>query len=907
MSKAKTILDRYYLIPLLAVAALAAAALLPQYRALERGVYDVLLGVRPPVEEREEFLLLNADDLAVAQVGMWPWSRHIMADGLILMREFGLGYAVFDIEYVDRSPRGVDSLFLENEVPEAFAREFGSIAENIEALFGALIQGAIPLEEAEEFVAQLVELSHESRARLLAQVRSIARDNDEYLGQAARFFGQAFFTNTLLPEEVGLIEVDEEHRRFVLENVAYDAVQGDLDLLPEAGDIQPTISPVIRRAVGAGFPNVLVDPDGVRRRVDLFGRYQGRVFAQLATRPLLDWLGNPTVEIERGRITLRDARHPDGDTRDIRIPLSYDQRMMVTWPQKRFDQSFRHVSINELYVHGLLERDLVANLEAMSDAGFMQFGEPGPDLLPAYNYAVALREEGLETGDTETIDEYVMVREYFFDSTREFLQGEAEANLLGELDRVIGNEATPPQVRENYAAIREDAVHFFEASRSLSDRLHEVRTRLYDSLPGAFAVIGHTSISTTDIGVNPFDGQYINVGIHPAVANTILTEDFIVELPPWYGILVALALGLAVARLIRDLAPMKATAVGAGVLLFTVAAGTLLFIGAGYYVAMITPILTVFFTFVAISLAKFLKAEGEKTFYLSAFSRYLSADVIGQIIEDPERLKLGGDSKELSAIFTDVKGFSTIAEQMSPADLVRLLNEYLSAMSDIILELYGTIDKYEGDAIIAFFGAPIDLEDHAWRACASAARMKRVERELNERFLETGLAPSALLTRVGVNTGEMVVGNMGTPRKMDYTIMGHAVNLAARLEGVNKQYGTWILAAESTLRSAGEESFLARRLDQVRVVGVSEPVQLFEIVEERENASAHQQEVVDAFHYAKEAFDTRDFSVAAARFDEVLKLEPEDGPAGVYLERSRKYIKSPPKADWDGVYNLTTK
>lgn len=907
MSRAKTILDRYIYIPFVAVAILAAAALLPQYRALERGAYDVMLGIRPPVEEREEFLLLNADDLAVAQVGMWPWSRHIMADGLLLMREFDLKYAVFDIEYVDRSPQGVDSLFLENEVPEAFAREFGSIKENIEALFGALIQGQIPLDDAEQFVMELVELSEESRARLLAQVRSIARDNDEYLGQAARFFGKAFFTTTMLPDEVGLVTVTDEHRGFILDEITLDNVTGDLDRLPVARDIQPAIPPVLQRAAGAGFPNVVVDPDGVRRRVDLFSRYEGRVFGQLATRPLLDWLGNPDVEINHNRVVFRDAEHPDGGTRDIRIPLSYDGRMLVTWPPAQYHDSFRHVSFHDLYVHRLLEQDLVANLQAMQDAGFLQFGEPGPDLLPAWDYADQLKDEGLETGDEETIDEYVLVREFFFEGVREFLQGDAENTLLGELDRVINNPDAPQNLRDDYAGIREDAEQFFAATRSIDDRLETVRGRLREALPGAFAVIGHTSISTTDIGVNPFDGQYINVGIHPSVANTILTGDFLVELPPWYGIIVALILSLIVARLIRNLKPLQATAVGMGVLVATIIVGLLVFIFAGYYLAIITPILAVFLTFVAISLAKFLKAESEKSFYLSAFSRYLSADVIGQIIEDPDRLKLGGDSKELTAIFTDIKGFSTIAEQMSPSDLVRLLNEYLTAMSDIILEFYGTIDKYEGDAIIAFFGAPVDMEDHAWRACTSAARMKKVEQELNSHFLEEGLAPSHLLTRVGINTGEMVVGNMGTPRKMDYTIMGHAVNLAARLEGVNKQYGTWILTADATINAAGPESFLTRRLDRVRVVGVHEPVQLHEVVAERSLAGSVETETVQIFHDALSQFENRDYRTAATGFREALKRNANDGPSKVYLERCRKYFKTPPAEDWDGVYNLTSK
>ncbi|SIQ89982.1 adenylate cyclase [Alkalispirochaeta americana] len=907
MAKAQSVLERYYFIPFIATALIAGLSLLPQYQALERGSYDILLGIRPPVEERPEFLLLNADDLAVAQVGMWPWSRHIMADGLILMREFDLNYAVFDIEYVDRSPQGVDSLFLNQEIPQAFSREFEALEDNITALFAALHQGAIPLDEAEEYIFQLVDLSRASRERLLEEVRSIARDNDEYLGQAARFFGKAFFTTTMLPDDVGLVAVGDEHRRFILDSISLENVTGDLELLPEARDIQPAIPPVLRRAAGAGFPNVLVDPDGVRRRVDLLSRYQDRIFGQLAFRPLLHWLGSPDIEVEPRRIILRDARHPDGDQRDITIPLSHDGKMLVTWPPKRYDQSFRHLSFNDLYVHGLLEQDLTANLEAMDGAGFLQFGESGPDLLPAYRYAEKLREEGLVTGDPEVIEEYYEVRAFFFEALKAFLAGDAEETLQGELQRIIAHPDTPGALRETYREVQEDVEAFFTASRDIWRRLQEIRERLGRELSGSFAVLGHTSISTTDIGVNPFDGQYINVGLHPSVANTILTEDFLREAPPWHSLVAAILLSLVAARLIRDVKPLQAAGIGVGLLVAIVAVGTGLFVGLGWYIATITPLLAVFLTSVAISLAKFLKAEGEKSFYLSAFSRYLSADVIDQIIEDPERLKLGGDSKELTAIFTDVKGFSTIAEQMTPADLVKLLNEYLTAMSDIILGLYGTIDKYEGDAIIAFFGAPLDQDDHTWRACAAAVRMKAIERELNPRFLESGLAPGELLTRVGINAGEMVVGNMGTPKKMDYTIMGHAVNLAARLEGVNKQYGTWTLTTERTIGAAGLDAFLARRLDRVRVVGVHEPIRLYEIITESSTAREEERELADIFLQGLTLFEERDFTGASKYFREAKKRAPQDGPSTVYLERCAKYQKTPPAETWDGVYNLTSK
>ncbi|MFP4644649.1 MAG: adenylate/guanylate cyclase domain-containing protein, partial [Spirochaetales bacterium] len=184
--------------------------------------------------------------------------------------------------------------------------------------------------------------------------------------------------------------------------------------------------------------------------------------------------------------------------------------------------------------------------------------------------------------------------------------------------------------------------------------------------------------------------------------------------------------------------------------------------------------------------------------------------------------------------------------------------------------------------------------------------MKRVETDLNERFLRDNLTPSPLYTRIGINSGDMVVGNLGTERQMDYTIMGHAVNLAARLEGVNKQYGSSILVSEETRRLAGDR-FLFRRLDRVRVVGVRQPVQLYELLDERDAASAKLVERVDAFEQAIEAFRAHDFAEAGRIFAEVAEAAPDDTAAKRYAQRCEQYKTNPPPAGWDGVYKLGEK
>ena len=289
-----------------------------------------------------------------------------------------------------------------------------------------------------------------------------------------------------------------------------------------------------------------------------------------------------------------------------------------------------------------------------------------------------------------------------------------------------------------------------------------------------------------------------------------------------------------------------------------------------------------------------------------AFSTYLSGDVVEEIIADPTRLQLGGIQRRMTALFTDIENFSRISEQMSPEELVSLLNHYLSAMSGAILEQKGTIDKYEGDAIIAFFGAPLELPDHALRACISAIAMKKREEELNRTLAEHGNKNLSLHTRIGINTGNMIVGNMGTEQKMNYTVLGNAVNLASRLEGVNKYYGTRILASEETIKETSG-FILARRLDRIRVIGINEPVRVYEPLALTSDAPTMLWEKLDMFHAALDLFEKRSWSAAEEAFGKTLNMSPGDAPSLLYLDRCRKFREKSPDSNWDGIFDMNNK
>lgn len=900
----------FLVIPAIVSLALAALYFVTPWRTAEKRVYDLFLHMRRAPVEDSHILLLNIDDQAISQVGIWPWSRDVVADGLVLLREFGAACTVFDIEYVDRSPQGVDSRYLEETLPALFVERFSGIKSDATGLVSALAKRAIPLKAAGDYSAALSDRVDEAEKDLLGAVSRIARDNDAYLGQAARLNGSAFFTVNMLPAKIELYHVSDELKAYVDANVPITiqnkTPRGKSPFI-DAPAIQPTIYPILRGARGAGFPNVEIDEDGVRRRINLFVGHDGKYFAQLVFRPLLAYLGEPAVVLSGRTVTLKGAVFPNGTKRDIRIPISSSGKILINWPHRKFGESFRTLSYKNLVVHDIVLRNLAKNLAVMEDAGYFSSYGKSPTPLSYLRAADAIKADILAGNrDPSAMDEFSLLRKKFMEETASFLDGNAERDILAEIDSVLSNPNLDITSAVTYREIRDEVSDTFDAVRGDFKSLTETRQRLAESIPGSIAIIGLTGISTFDTGVNPFEKNYMNVGTHAAVVNTILTGDFLTEVPDWASLIAAIFLAFLATAIVSRMEPRWGIVTGGALFVAVGTASALTFVVTGTFVPVVSPLVALATTTLAVSITKFILSEGEKRFLRNAFSRYLSADVISQLMLNPDLLNLGGEKKELSVIFTDIKGFSTISEKLDPVRLVALLNEYLTAMSDIILEERGTIDKYEGDAIMCFFGAPIAISEHAYRACLSAVRMRRAEKALNDRLIADGTLETPIMTRIGINSGEMVVGNMGTPKKMDYTVMGNAVNLASRLEGVNKQYKTWICASESAVIAAGD-AFVTRKLDRVRVVGIDTPVRIYEVVEERSRVDGATMEGLKAFHEALELFESKKWADAEKKFAEVLKMLPEDGPATTFLGRCKEYRTKPPADSWDGVFNLVSK
>ncbi len=303
-----------------------------------------------------------------------------------------------------------------------------------------------------------------------------------------------------------------------------------------------------------------------------------------------------------------------------------------------------------------------------------------------------------------------------------------------------------------------------------------------------------------------------------------------------------------------------------------------------------------------VALYRVLIEEQEKRKVRSRFQQYVPPEVVRRLLDDPERVK--PRKSEITVLFSDIRGFTSISESLDAQELADLLNGYLTEMTRIVFRYQGTLDKYIGDAVMGFWGAPYEEPDHATRACNAALSMLARLAELQKDWRAQG--QPVLDIGIGLNTGVASVGNMGSSMRLAYTAMGDAVNLASRLEGLNKEYGTRIIISESTYKVLQSDRVLVRELDMIRVKGKLLPVTIYEVLD-AEALGAEGKELVELFARGQKAYKQRDWRAAGQAFEQILERWPDDGPARIFLRRCEEYLAEGPEADWDGVYVMKHK
>lgn len=322
-----------------------------------------------------------------------------------------------------------------------------------------------------------------------------------------------------------------------------------------------------------------------------------------------------------------------------------------------------------------------------------------------------------------------------------------------------------------------------------------------------------------------------------------------------------------------------------------------------YVVTISGPVLAIALGYFASTAYHYAKEKKQKSMIKSMFSHYLSSNIVDELLHNPDKLKLGGEKRELTVFFSDIKNFSTFSESKRPEELVSIINEYLSEMTSIVLRNSGTLDKYVGDAVMAFWGAPLPLENHAYLACATAVAMQQRLDELREYWRSE--KDTDIYVRIGINTGDMIVGNIGGKDRFDYTVMGDNVNLASRLEGANKMYNTSIMISEATNDQVCD-LFLTRELDIIVVKGKSKPIRVYELMGHTGKADSRQRFIRDNFHKALGLYRSFLFTEAKAAFIQ-LRDEYDDAPSAIYADRCSYYEENAPEKDWDFTFVMKEK
>lgn len=825
------------------------------FTTLDNKIADIFQRFLPGTPENPKVVMINLDDAVIDNIGTFPISRDVFGKSLIVLKDLGVESATFDINFFDKSPAKIDKKYISED-----------LTNNIRNSFDLLKNGSYTINRTEDEV--------------YVSVNNIIHDSDSDLRNGLKFFDNAYLNVAYMLN--GGTDADDQTRQYLEDNfeIKNIVVNGEDSVTPDHDVVTSCLLEFLQVSKGAGSVNGSPDKDGYLRRVHLVHKYHGKYYPQLVFAPLLKRLGNPQIIINNSQIILVDAKIDSETKKTICIPRGEDGTIILKFPMKLYDQ-YNAVSMWNIYRLYLLEQQLANCVYTLNNMGVFNGLEESPvDYLEGYNY---LREELYNGEDAEnevTYENYEFYRNTFFEMIDAYLDAE-KGSLCASPDSEI---------------------------KSICGIYNEYKTSFAEQkkiFENSMAIYGVVATGTTDVGINQYEERYPNTGAHYTILNQILGEDFVDDTNPFVGIIIAVVLCLLYALISSGInGTGHQIFFGLAAIFVTCGLSIGVFLLTRIYFATAVPVSSLILAFIFVSVLGYISASNEKKFITGCFSQCLSPEVVKEIVADPSTFKLGGQNFEMTAIFTDIQKFSSFSELLSASQLVALLNYYLTKMSDIILSQRGTVDKFEGDAIIAFVGAPIRMEDHAIRAVSSAIKMKAAEKIMNEEIKNIAACPKPddmddnlysafqimvknnkpIFTRIGLNSGEMVAGYMGSDGKKNYTMMGNNVNLASRLEGVNKQYSTGgILVSESTRNLLGDK-VVVRRLDKVRVVNVNTPIRLYEPLAMAGDAGEDLLKYVQAWEFAMDTFEAKEYDKALEMFQRLSGINPADNTAKYYIK-----------------------
>ena len=812
---------------LIAVALGALAATLMAHTSVgvrsELAVSDILrtfraLANEPPGAESAPITLVLIDDRALEDFGRWPWPWTRMADIVDMLWELEARLIVLDIEFPEPDPpHVVEVRGPDGKTAEKIVRTVPRFVESLGEACNVLLPFSVYFKDRPGTVGATGE-------RQPAEGRTEAK---------------------VLPAGVAAHALPVDNR--------------NLSRLPKVEGCNLMIPPLAEACAGSGFTSYPApDPDGILRRVPLLA-LGDKVLPHLVLEAAGYWRFGPDYRVELSGRSLR-LSSPDAKE-SVRVPVDEVGRLELRWPTSL--AALRALSVRPLLALAE-ERRACRAVAAELDKVFPSQGwaQAAKALDEARARAAA---GGADAPSPRELQE------------RRVDLSEAEERLAMDLLEYVAEPAgAPAAVREKLPeAAAKKFLELFRTHLGNAERLRqEVAGRLV--VVGAYA----TAVAGLDLHSTPLGENQPGVTIYPAGIRTILSGVAFRHLDPWEGWLVALAaawvMGVLAARLPTGWGIAAAVWLAAGA---AAAARIAVAMDPPLLLPVAGPLLAIVLAFAGVSGYRQLTEASSRRWITRVFQQYTSREHVEAILRQPEILRLGGERRQITVLFSDLAGFTPLSERLTPEALVGLLNRYLSAMTDILLAERATLDKYEGDGILAFFGAPVAAPDHALHAVRAALAMQAALPRISEELVRAGLLPAAthLAMRIGCSTGPAIVGNFGSEQRFDYTAMGDTVNLGGRLEEANRWLGSRILVPEATRQACGQ-AVRFRRFGPARIRGKAQPETLYEPLAS-EPAPPAAAAVAEAFGRAVDALAAGNVAAAEKALAELLAAAPTDGPA----------------------------
>jgi len=920
--------------------------------------HDECFRMRHPVRTSDDITHIDIDDQSIAKLGRWPWTRTTHAELVRTLKGLGARLVVFDVEFSEPSPPQVNEDYVRSDLSDGVLRTLDDLLARAEAEDGADSTRALAqaIARARQDVGQKLAMSVKDpdsefaaavrtagnvilaysvedetpayqatvgRQKLNSLEQLLAACPDATSADAARVTGipqseldtwlEEFRDTFLVGAAVAFLE---DHPSATADAFAsWLARRGSKDVgsnRPETrarpadkllkafnaagarrlvtgpgaprgqwlpGEEAPAalvpILPLARAARDFGFTNARRDAaDGVMRRVPLVKNLDGKAVMYLGLVAACRYLGVPPDGVrllDDGTIVLEGVRGKGGEAQNLVIPSDRAGNIPVNWPQstrRDFFNTFKHVpylTVIELAQTRNELDALLAEADALHGGGRVAAVEAD------------LRGQGLPP-----------------DEVAERIAHERAALLLRLKSRVrhARNQIlaeTDPERRADLEGELLPLEERIDRITDLSARRDKIAGYLKERIAGAICIVGAAFTGGTDFHPTPVEPAMPGSGLVSAVANMIIKGDFVRVAGRRSGLVIALVMGMIVVVIGVASRPLKALGASIAFVVTSSIAAFLIFDASAVLFDISGGVFASAAGFITVATYREFTEERHKRFIRHAFEHYLSPEVVGRLVEDPSSLSLGGQKREVTVLFADLQGFTRLAEGMSPAEVVNFLNRFLGVLGDTVMACGGYLDKYEGDAVLAVFGAPVAALDHATAACRAAIEFQRALAEIE-------VDGKAVTCRAGIATGEVVVGNIGSRERFDYTVIGDTVNVAARLEAANKSFGTRVMLSASTAQRLPED-FRLRRLGRLRLEGRAEPEEAYELLADQTVVI----ETYEPFNRGLQAFEAGQLEAAAVHFGEALKAHPDDGAAAAFIEKCQYLIPKPP-AVWDGLF-----